>query len=257
MIKITFINHSTSLIQINDLNILTDPIWSNWVGVPIFGIKRLKPAGIKLEELPKIDVVLISHNHFDHMDIPTLKALRDKFHPTFITGLGNKELLNKNKIKKVIEFDWWDNLFFDEFVIHFVPAQHWSGRMPWDIDTTLWGGFVIDTFEEGQIYFAGDTAFNKKYLEMLNYIFNNIKVSLLPISPSESKFNIQHINPNDAVRAHIFLNSKLSIGIHTGTFNYESDIKYNSKEGLKEAIKTNNIKNEEFIMLNHGETRLI
>lgn len=253
MIEITFINHSTTLIRVNDLCILTDPIWSDWIGFPILGIKRKKEAGIKIEELPQIDVVLISHNHFDHMDIPTLKILKDKFHPTFITGLGNKEILNKNKIKKVIELNWWDNLFFDEAVINFVPAQHWSGRMPWDVDTTLWGGFVIDT-PEGQVYFMGDSAFNKKYLEMINYKFTNIKASLLPISPSGKVFQIQHMNPAEAVRAHKLLNSKLSIGIHTGTFKlgYDEDV-----NDLKKAIETNNIKYDEFIMLNSGETRLV
>jgi L-ascorbate metabolism protein UlaG (beta-lactamase superfamily) len=253
MLDVTFINHSTTLIRINDLCILTDPIWSNWLGLPIFGVRRLKEPGIRLEELPKIDVVLLSHNHFDHMDIPTLRVLRDKFNPVFIAGLGNKEFLNAKGIERVEELDWWEKLFFDEVIINFVPAQHWSGRMPWDIDTTLWGGFVIET-KGGNIYFMGDGAYNENHFNEIKNEFSSFKVSLLPISPSDPIFKIQHMNPDDAVRAHKVLNSKLSIGIHTGTFKlgYEQNIK-----DLKEALKTNNVKYEEFIMLNHGETRSI
>ena len=256
MIDVTFINHSTCLIRINDICILTDPIWSNWAGVPIFGTRRLKEPGIRIVELPKIDVVLISHNHFDHMDIPTLKILRDKFHPTFIVGLGNREFLNNKGIKGVIELNWWENIFFDGVVINFVPAQHWSGRMPWDIDTTLWGGFVIDT-SEGQIYFAGDSAYGN-FLEEIKNKFTNIKVSLLPISPSDKIFKIQHMNAKDAVQAHKTLNSGLSIGIHFGTFKQSRfEDETISILNLKEAIKTNKIKSDEFILLNSGETRLI
>lgn len=253
MIDITFINHSTSLIRINDVYILTDPIWSKWAGIPIFGAKRIKEPGIRIEELPQIHVVLISHNHYDHMDIPTLKILKERFNPIFITGLGNKEILKKNGLNKIIELDWWDKTHINTFDIYFVPAQHWSGRMPWDIDTTLWGGFVID-HSEGQVYFAGDTAYNKTHLEMLSYRFENIKISLLPISPSDKVFKIQHMNPDDAVHAHRVLKSNLTIGIHTGTFRlgFEENI-----DDLHKAIKTNNINTEEFLILEHGETRSI
>ena len=255
MIDITFINHATSLIRIDDICILTDPIWSKWIGFPIFGVRRLKEPGIRIEELPEIDFVLISHNHFDHLDIPTLKILEKKFSPTYITGLGNKEILRKNGLRSVFELNWWEKLIFNytDIKIYFVPAQHWSGRMPWDIDTTLWGGFVIDT-PEGQVYFSGDTAYNEIYLNQIVSTFPNIKASLLPISPSEKRFKIQHMNPDEAVRAHKILGSKLSIGIHSGTFYSKNG---NDIRMLKESIKTNNINKDEFIILEHGEMKVI
>jgi len=253
MIDILFVNHATSYIRINDICILTDPIWSEWAGFPVIGARRIKEPGIQIVELPKVDVVLLSHNHFDHMDIPTLKYLEKKFSPVFITGLGNKELLRKNGLRTIFELNWWEKITTECIDFNFVTAQHWSGRMPWDIDTTLWGGFVIDT-PEGQVYFAGDTAYNESYFKTISLNFKNIRASLLPISPSDKRFKIQHMNPNDAVLAHKDLKSKLSIGIHTGTFRLGIE---NNIKDLNEALKTNNINSKEFIMLNHGEMKQI
>jgi L-ascorbate metabolism protein UlaG (beta-lactamase superfamily) len=253
MIDILFVNHATSFIRIDDICILTDPIWSEWAGFPIIGARRIKEPGIRIVEIPKLDVVLLSHNHFDHMDIPTLKYLQKKFNPIFVTGLGNKEFLRKNGLRSIFELNWWEKVTTQGINIHFVPAQHWSGRMPWDIDTTLWGGFVIDT-PEGQVYFAGDTAYNESYFKIIQHTFENIKASFLPISPSAPIFKIQHMNPDEAVKAHKVLNSKLSIGIHTGTFRLGID---DNIKDLSKAIKANNINNNEFIMLKHGEMKQI
>ena len=237
MIDITFINHATSLIRINSIYILTDPVWSNWLGIPIFGVRRVNKAGIKIEEIKRVDIVLISHNHFDHLDIPTLKILQNKFNPIFITGLGNKELLTKNGLLNVIELNWWEQTSLENINIHFVPSQHWSGRMPWDIDTTLWGGFIIET-KYGCIYFMGDGAYNEIYFNEIKNKFSNIKVSLLPVSPSEERFRIQHMNSYDALKAHNILKSNICIGIHFGTF-------FNHRnENIPKQIK----------ILKHGET---
>lgn len=241
MQSITFINHSTILIKIEDMVILTDPVYSKWLGLPIIGAKRTSEPGIKLKDLPKIDMVLISHNHYDHLDMPALKYLNNKFNPIFIVGKGTNLFKNHS-----IELDWWQ----EYQKICFVPAKHWSGRMPWSINKSLWGGFIIKT-DRGAIYFAGDTGFDSYYFNQIKQTFPEIILSLLPIAPSNPLYHKNHMNLDEAVKAHKILNSKLSIGIHHGTF---FDRGEDIKGRLKESIELNNIDDNEFIVLNNGDT---
>jgi L-ascorbate metabolism protein UlaG (beta-lactamase superfamily) len=178
---VTFINHSTVLIQTNSLNIITDPVYSKRVSpVSWTGPKRHRNPGIRFEDLPEIDIVLVSHNHYDHLDIETLKKLNNKFQPMFITTLGNKEFLNDNGIKNAVELDWWQSQNYqDKTKIHCVPARHFTMRGMTDRNKSLWGGFVIES-AGGPIYFSGDTGFGKHF-QMIHDHFGDLRFALLPI----------------------------------------------------------------------------
>src|SRR5690606_12455675 len=147
-------------IQIDGLNIITDPIWSERTSpVSFAGPKRVRAPGMTFESLPPIDVVLISHNHYDHLDLPTLERLKDAFNPIFVVGLKNRELLESVGIKNIVELDWWQKQKIKNMDFTFVPAQHWSARGLFDKRKMLWGGFVIEGSK--RIYFAGDTGYGK------------------------------------------------------------------------------------------------
>lgn len=143
-LSVTWIGHATTLIQVDGVNILSDPIWSERCSpVSFIGPKRYTPPGIKIEDLPKIDIVILSHNHYDHTDLPTLRQLEEKFHPLVLTGLGNKKLLLGEGLKNVKEMDWWDETKTNDLSITFTPTQHFSGRGLLDRNETLWGSYFI------------------------------------------------------------------------------------------------------------------
>ncbi len=255
-LRFTFVNHSTFLIQVDGMNILTDPIWRDRASPLSFaGPKRVHAPGIRFEDVPAIDLVLISHNHYDHMDVPTLKALEKQFSPLFVAGIGNQNFLEKQGLRRVKELDWWDLAPLPNGRrLHFVPAQHFSGRTPWNIDKSLWGGFVIES-SIGQIYFAGDTGFGK-FFEHIHERFPDIKLALLPVGAYEPRWFMGpvHLNPEDAVKAHKLLKPALSIGIHAGTFHLSDEGFDAPARELEMALKNHGVDPEEFIILTAGET---
>ena len=247
---VTFIGHSTFLLQLKNLNVLTDPMFSDRASpVKFMGPRRIRAPGAKLEELPKIDVVIISHNHYDHLDIESLKILDGKFHPLFLVPLGNEQLLKDAGIQNVREMDWWEEQMVLQHKITFTPAQHWSARGLFDKCETLWGSFFIQS-ENFKIYFAGDTG--------LASHFSNIRLrlgapdlSLLPIGAYDPQYfmKINHMTPEEALKAHQDLNSGLSIGMHFGTFPL-SDEKLNDPI---DRLKKNG--HDSFIILDQGESK--
>lgn len=254
-VKITFINHSTVLIQVDSLNIITDPVYSFRVSpVSFTGPSRHRNPGIKFEDLPKIDIVLISHNHYDHLDIETVKALDKKFHPHFLTPLGNKAFLEENGIKRVTELDWWNEVVArDGRKITFVPARHFSGRGTCDRNETLWGGFVINT-AGGPIYFAGDTGFGSHFQKIFDK-FGPMRFSMIPIGAYRPTWFMSpvHVTPEEAVKAHIILESKQSMGIHFGTFAQADDGQYEPITDLAKALKRHNLRPGSFFAPEHGK----
>jgi L-ascorbate metabolism protein UlaG (beta-lactamase superfamily) len=252
---ITFINHATLLVQLDQLNILTDPVFSKRVSpVSWMGPKRIREPGLKLEELPKIDVVTISHNHYDHMDLASIKKLHGLFEPLFIVPLANAKFLHKIGIKKVIELDWWENCLVKDCLITLVPAQHWSGRTLRDRYQSLWGGFVYSC-QDIKIYFAGDTGYNNHFKEIYQR-FGAMDISLLPIGAYEPRWfmQAQHINPEEAVLAHIELNSKVSIGMHFGTFALANEGLEHPVQDLNISLEKYQLTEKDFLVLDHGET---
>lgn len=248
-IRITHINHSTLLIQMDGLNILTDPIWSDrcspaqWMGP-----KRHRAPGLRFEDLPPIDAVLVSHNHYDHMDVATLRKLRGV--PLYV-GLNNASLLARHGIPHAHEMDWWDEARIDSRVqITFTPSQHFSARAVTDRNYSLWGGFVISG-PSGHVYFAGDTGWGQHY-EQIRQRFGPMRVALLPIGAYLPRWFMKpaHIDPLEAVDAHLVLEATTSIAIHYGTWALGDDGEQEPVDDLRKAIEARGAKN--FFVLDHG-----
>ena len=258
-LRITHINHATLLIQVDGRNILTDPIWSERTSMVSWaGPKRVRAPGVKIQDLPYIDVILISHDHYDHLDIASLKQLTQNHDTKIITGLGVGEFLRSEGFKNVVELDWWqghESLPDDQKIV-FVPARHNSGRGLFDKDKTLWGGFVIES-SGGPIYFAGDTAYGK-FLEDIKDKFGEFRLALLPIGHYEPRWMMEthHMNPDDAVKLHKFMNVKQSIGMHFGTFGGHNDEAVDAHEkDLQVALKKYGVPDSKFMVLGFGEGR--
>lgn len=254
-VRLTFINHSTVLIQTPTLNILTDPIWSErcspfkWMGP-----KRVSLPGIKFEELPPIHLVLLSHNHYDHFDLPTLKRLHHTHNPHVFVALGNGKLLRSNGIKHYTEFDWWESkTFMSHLKISFVPAQHFSRRGLFDENTTLWGGFVLEG-ERAPIYFAGDTGYGTHF-ELIQQKFGSIGVAMLPIGAYVPRWFMSpvHMSPEDAVQAHFDLKATKSLGIHFGTFQLGDEAYDDPFKELERHKNKAGLDPSDFVALQNGE----
>ncbi|MFH1644466.1 MAG: MBL fold metallo-hydrolase [bacterium] len=223
---ITWVGQATFLIQIGNVNILTDPVFGN-LGL---GFNRNFPPGISLNDLPKIDYVLISHNHRDHLEINAVRYVTKKYDPVFLIPQGNKRWFNKLKIEKVMEFKW-DNkkTFFlndfnsDEISFHFLPAFHWSTRGLFDMNTSLWGSWMIE-FNGYKIYFAGDSAYDNHF-KRIGEKFKKIDVVLMPIGPNEPEEMVihSHVSSEQAGQAFLDLNAHSFIPMHWGTFRIAFD----------------------------------
>ena len=253
--RVTFINHASLLIQLKGVNVLTDPIWSERASPFSFaGPARKREPGIRFNDLPEIHTILISHNHYDHLDLPTLQRLRDKFDPLFIVPLGVDLLLQQNGISNTVALDWFDETGLRGLTVHAVPAKHFSGRGLGDTNQTLWAGYIIQGGDQ-TIYFAGDTGYGNFY-KMIEEQFAPINLALLPIGAYKPVWFMQpiHMSPEEAVQAHIDLKAKKSIGMHFGTFPMADDGQEEPLHDLSIAIKSKSVKPEEFFTLKEGET---
>jgi L-ascorbate metabolism protein UlaG (beta-lactamase superfamily) len=218
-IHATLINHSTVLLQHRGLNILTDPIWSERASpVSFAGPRRRRIPGVSQEALPPVDIVLLSHNHYDHLDLPTLRWLSSRGGAVFIVPLGVARLLRSEKIGPVHEFDWGEEHQVRGLTFCSVPAFHFAARGISDRNKTLWCGYVIKA-QDSLIYYAGDTAFGD-HIAAIRDRFGPPDLSLLPIGAYEPRWFMSpvHMAPEQAVDAHRILGSATSIAIHHGTF---------------------------------------
>lgn len=237
-LRITPINHSTVLIQMDGLNMLTDPVWSERIGpVSWAGPKRHVNPGLSLEELPPIDVVLLSHNHYEHIDLPTLKEIVSRHTPKIFTGLGNNALLTRAGITASTEMDWWDEAKLSHNVgIAFVPARHFSSRGLCDRNRTLWGGFVI-LGPAGPVYFAGDTGMGPHFEEIVER-YGKPRLALLPIGAFLPRWFMapMHLSPEQAVAVHHLMQARTSVPIHYGTFKLGDDGQFEGVERLLQEV---------------------
>jgi L-ascorbate metabolism protein UlaG (beta-lactamase superfamily) len=258
-VAVTFVNHATVLVQVQGTNILTDPVWSERVSpVSFAGPKRVRRPGIEISELPKIDFVIVSHDHYDHMDLPTLKALNQRFSPTFLVPLGDRETIENLGAKQVIELDWWQTLPASsdlEFV--FTPTQHFSGRSPFAFRKSLWGSYVIKS-NGHRIYFGGDGAYSTHYAEIAHRL-GAMDLSFIPIGAYEPRWFMKsvHMNPAEAVQAHLDLKSKKSIGVHFGTFQLTEEKINQPVIDLEKAMKSRDLNGADFSTLKEGQTQTI
>ena len=257
--RVTFINHATVLLQQDGLNILTDPIWSDRAGpLSWLGTRRRRPVGIRFEDLPPIHAVVISHNHYDHLDLQTLKRLSDTFGPRVFAGLGNRRLLEAAGIKNVTDLDWWQDAPLAEGVtVTAVPARHWSGRGTRDSSATLWCGYVIRG-PSGSAYFSGDTGLGRHF-EAIGEKFGPLRLAILPIGAFRPTWFMGpvHTSPTDAVKAHVLLRASTSVGVHFGTFRLADDGQYEPVTALKSALEASGIPADRFWALGFGEGRQV
>ena len=256
-LRVTFIGHATVLIQIAGLNVLTDPIWAkrasplSWAGPP-----RFAPPGLDLDELPPIDAVVVSHNHYDHLSVSTLRELTRRGVPLVLAPLGNKELLDRRGIAGARDLDWWETHRIDDGVsITCVPAQHFSGRGLSDRMATLWGGFVIET-PDGVVYYAGDTGVGPHFAQVRER-FGPPRLAVLPIGAYRPAWFMQpvHVDPREAAEAHLTLGARTSLAGHYGCFELADEGPTTPVLELDEACTSLGIPRDEFWTLAIGEAR--
>jgi L-ascorbate metabolism protein UlaG (beta-lactamase superfamily) len=256
-ISVTFINHATFLIQVDGYNILTDPVYSDraspfqWAGP-----KRVHAPGVPLEDLPPIDVVLISHNHYDHLDEATLLALSEQQEepPLLVSGLGNGLLFKRLGLTNHRDLDWQESARLGDLEIVFTECRHRSGRGAGDQMKTLWGSFVVKS-SAGTLYFAGDTGYGP-HLQEAGEQYGPFRLALLPIGAYEPRWFMAdvHLNPEEAVQAHLDLRSERSIGMHFGTFQLTYEGIDTPLLELAVAREKHGVSATEFDVLAVGET---
>ncbi|HET7434850.1 MAG TPA: MBL fold metallo-hydrolase [Thermoanaerobaculia bacterium] len=248
-VRITWVNHATMLVQLDGVNLLTDPIWSERCSpFSVIGPKRHRPPGIRFEDLPPIDAILVSHNHYDHLDLPTLRRFRGT---RIFAPLGNAALMARHGVKSARDLDWWQAAAINyDVTITLVPAQHFCARSISDRDRTLWGGFVISG-PSGHVYFAGDTGWGSHF-EQIAARFQPIRAALLPIGAYLPRWFMKpaHISPVEAVDAHHVLRAGTSIAMHYGTFNLGDDGELEPLHDLNAAIAAKG--NPRFLAVDHG-----
>lgn len=257
-VKLSFINHSTFLLEFNGITLLTDPIWSLRASpVSFAGPKRVQAPGIKMEELPKIDAILISHNHYDHLDLESLKALSEKFKPLIFVGLGDKKLLESVGIENVTELDWNDEVNLgNETKITYLKCRHWSARGIFDRFKSLWGAYLIN-HQDIKIYFGGDTGYAEHFKEAGDK-YSNIDIALLPVGAYEPRWFMKsfHMNPEEAFMAAKDLKSKLNFGMHLETFQLTDEAFLEPRQEVERLKITETFKNVHMHILHHGENFL-
>jgi L-ascorbate metabolism protein UlaG (beta-lactamase superfamily) len=252
--RVTWVNHATVLIQMDGVNILTDPIWS-LRSYPRIGPKRRKPPGVDFDRLPPIDVVLVSHDHHDHMDLPTLRRLSRVHGPAIYAGLGNAAFLARNGVRGAHDLDWWQSVpVAPGLVLTAVPARHTSGRGPFADFQRLWCGFVV-TGASGSIYFAGDTG-EGKHFAAIGERFPDLRVALLPIGGYQPAWYMaaRHLGPRTALLAFARLGAAVMIPIHFGTFPQSDDSEDGPLEGLRRALADAPAPKPDVVILAHGES---
>lgn len=258
-LRVTYVNHATVLVQMDGVNILTDPIWSERCSpVSWAGPRRVRPPGIRFEDLPPIDVVLVSHNHYDHLDVPTLERLAREHRPRIFSGLGNQALFDSKSIRGATDLDWWQSAEIAPGVrVSAVPAQHFSSRGLCDRDRTLWIGFVV-TGPAGSVYFAGDSGWGPHF-EQIRERFGPVRLALLPIGAFRPKWFMSrvHLSPGEAVRAHQVLGAGTSVAIHFGTFRLGDDGQDEAPERSRAAIESAGNPGPRFWILGFGEGRTV
>ena len=254
--SITWIGHSSVLIQLNGVNILCDPIWSERASPFSFiGPKRSVPPGVSLENLPKIDVILISHSHYDHLDFNTIRHFGNSV--LYLIPLGMGRYFDAMGIDNYNELDWWDKFGFNGVRFYCTPAQHESGRLSHDENNSLWCGWAALS-AKGRFYFAGDTGYFSGFKE-IGERYGPFDVAALPIGAYLPRWFMSpvHMGPQEAVQAFFDLKASTMLAIHWGTFALGDEPLDDPPQVLRDIVNKKNLNEENFWIFEFGETRVL
>ncbi|MCW5661315.1 MAG: MBL fold metallo-hydrolase [Burkholderiaceae bacterium] len=264
---VTWIGHATVLVQLGGLNVLTDPMFSNRASpLSFLGPSRAQKPGLWPHELPRIDLVVISHNHYDHLDAASVKLLaaQNGGPPLFVVPLGLKRWFAGEGISHVVELDWWQSHKLGDVEVVLTPVQHWSGRSLTDRMETLWGGYALFA-PQLHVFFAGDTGYSKDFADIRARFADRqgaasgggFDIALVPIGSYEPRWFMreQHVNAEEAVRIHLDVGAKASLGIHWGTFELTDESLDEPPQKLAEARRGLNVDDSRFFTLAVGQTR--
>ncbi|MBB6671749.1 MBL fold metallo-hydrolase [Cohnella nanjingensis] len=246
--SITWIGHSTFLIQMGGLNIVTDPVWARRMALQ----KRLAPPGVELSDMPSVDVVLVSHSHYDHLHFGSLRRLRGPKRLFVPAGLSRK--LELRGFRQVQEMHWWEDISLHGVKFSFVPAQHWTRRNPWDMNNSHWGGWVMEIYGGPTIYFAGDSGYFRGFAEIGRRF--DIDVALMPIGAYDPEWFMaaQHVSPEEALKAYLDLGADFFVPMHYGAFKLSDDTPKQALERLESERSRLGISRDKLFLLHHGET---
>ena len=260
-IALTWIGHATLLLQVNGKNILTDPIFSERASpIQWAGPKRVVPPGIAFKSLPTIDFVVISHDHYDSLDKKTIIKLHQREggdKTVFLVPLGLKDWFIRLGIQKVLDLDWWNE--HRQVGLNFiaVPVQHWSKRSIFSRNKTLWAGWVISS-DEFRFFFSGDSGY-ASHFKKIGSAYGPFDVSAIPIGAYEPRWFMKnhHMNPEEALQAHLDLRSRKSVAIHWGTFMLTDEPLEEPPKRLAKALADRGLLKKDFVVLQHGETMIL
>ncbi|MBT4645668.1 MAG: MBL fold metallo-hydrolase [Pelagibacteraceae bacterium] len=257
---LTWIGHASFLLQVDGLNILTDPHLTKRAS-PVFfaGPSRTTPPGLSIDDLPDIDIIVISHNHYDHLDYQTILKIMRKQQgnpPLVLVPLKLKKLLQSFGASNVKELEWWESTSYKNLKIHSVPVQHWSNRS-FNTNKTLWCGWVFET-NNFKCIFVGDTGYSKDF-EAIQKKFGFMDLALIPIGAYAPRWFMKdhHCNIEEAIQIHKDLKSKHSVAMHWGTFQLTDEPMDEPPKLLKKLVVEKKLLEDEFIVMTHGESKNI
>lgn len=257
-VRVSFVGHASFLIQAAGLNILVDPVWANRVSPFSFagGATRVHSPGIAFDDLPKIDVVLVTHGHYDHLDVETLGRLEKRDRPRIFAPLGHNATITQSlPSAAVASLDWHDRAGLnDKAAITLVPAKHWTARGLYDRNRALWGGYVIET-PAGRIYYCTDTGYHETLFRETRERYGPFKLAIIPVGAYEPRWFMreQHINPEEAVQIFQECAPELAIGSHFGTFQLTDEAIDEPVTRLRSACAAKGIAAEKFRALEPGQ----
>ncbi len=244
---LTWVGHATFIIQINGLTIVTDPVWAKRLGT----VRRLTDPALSIDDVPPVDIVLISHSHYDHLHFSSIKQL--KGNPLILVPSGLRSFFLKRGFERVVECSWWETVVEQDVSFTFVPAQHWSKRTLFDTNTSHWGGWVIEAKDKPTFYFAGDSGYFRGFRDIGEHF--RIDYALLPIGAYEPEWFMgpQHVTPEEAVQAFIDCQAKTFIPMHYGTFPLADDTPKEALDRLYAEWERRNLPSEQLRVLKLGE----
>jgi L-ascorbate metabolism protein UlaG (beta-lactamase superfamily) len=250
--SITWIGHATFIFRLGGALIATDPVFARRIGPS----RRLAPPGVETSRLPPVDIVTVSHSHYDHMDLPSLRVLARRESPVFIVPKDNAGVLRRAGIEKVVELAWWEQVEVCGVRVTCVPAQHWSMRVPWDRNTRLWSGFLFEA-AEGVAYHAGDSAMSDDVFRAIADRSPPIDWAMLPIGAYEPTWfmSSQHMGPEEAGRAWEMLGARTLVAMHWGTFKLTDEPVGEPPRRIRTWFEAKGYAENRLWVLDVGETR--